>query len=131
LFTDAAHSRDRLPRQEHQRQQLRGPTAALGYCRPRALPIADPELPQGRPRSPAGLRPFQYELSKIDRRTFENLQEWIELYQENKHDKAVLFLVGNKVDLPVREVSEEEAMNKAKELGVQYVETSAKTTHNI
>jgi GTPase SAR1 family protein len=59
------------------------------------------------------------------------LQEWIELYQENKHDKAVLFLVGNKVDLPVREVSEEEAMNKAKELGVQYVETSAKTTHNI
>lgn len=43
----------------------------------------------------------------------------------------MLLLVGNKVDLPVREVSFEEANNKAKELGVQYYETSAKTSVNI
>jgi GTPase SAR1 family protein len=55
-----------------------------------------------------------------DRRTFENLNEWIELYNENKHEKAVMLLVGNKVDLPVREVSYEEASNKAKLMGVEY-----------
>ncbi len=59
------------------------------------------------------------------------MTEWIELYNENRHDKAVLLLVGNKVDLPVREVSFEEASSRAKQLGVEYYETSAKTSVNI
>lgn len=43
----------------------------------------------------------------------------------------MLLLVGNKVDLPVREVSFEEASSRAKQLGVEYYETSAKTSVNI
>jgi len=61
-----------------------------------------PELSQGRSSVSTYLRPFKYHLSEVDRKTFENLVEWMELYNENRHEKAVLLLVGNKVDLTTR-----------------------------
>ena len=41
------------------------------------------------------------------------------------------FLIGNKIDLEYREVTQEEAKQKADELGIPYYELSAKTGQNI
>lgn len=50
-----------------------------------------------------------------------------------KEEEAIpLLLVGNKSDLEERrQVSADEAAQKASEWGVQYVETSAKTRANV
>lgn len=52
---------------------------------------------------------------------------------ENAHEEAVLFLVGSKADLEFyRKVTAEQAHEYLKEIGaVFYIETSAKTGHNI
>jgi GTPase SAR1 family protein len=44
---------------------------------------------------------------------------------------AVKVLAGNKMDLPHREVTTEEATQAAKEFNVSYLETSAKSNTNI
>lgn len=47
-------------------------------------------------------------------------------------DKIPFLLVGNKMDLEdKRHVSIEEAQNRARQWNVPYVETSAKTRHNV
>jgi len=70
-----------------------------------------------------------------DRASFENARNWVSfVIQEQGEDIAShIFLVGNKSDLAEgRLVSEEEAMDLAKELGLsRYVEVSAKTGTNI
>ncbi len=49
-----------------------------------------------------------------------------------EEDKIPLLVVGNKSDLEDRrQVSADEARNKADEWSVQYVETSAKTRANV
>jgi small GTP-binding protein len=63
--------------------------------------------------------------------TFENVIEW---YDDIKAStpKISLILVGNKIDLKdQREVGREEGQQLAEELGVSYIETSAKTGENI
>ena len=56
---------------------------------------------------------------------------WINLFNENKVGEGFVFLVGNKMDLNQREVSLEEAKEKAERFGVPYMEISAKTGQNI
>lgn len=47
-------------------------------------------------------------------------------------DQLVIYVVGNKADLiDKREVSMEEAQSLAKELGIKYYETSAKSGDNV
>lgn len=50
---------------------------------------------------------------------------------ENKKKKAQVLLVGNKIDLPNREVDTSEAEEIAEKCGVRYLEVSAKSGENI
>ncbi|MBD3190167.1 MAG: GTP-binding protein [Candidatus Heimdallarchaeota archaeon] len=70
------------------------------------------------------------------RESFENLDRWFN--EVISHCNIIpMILVGNKIDLPNREVSREEgeayALRKGKELGIQmpYIESSAKTGDSI
>ena len=54
------------------------------------------------------------------------------LYKDNKgNDEGFVFLVGNKVDLDYREVTGEMGLQKAKELGIPYLEVSAKSGKHL
>ncbi|TFG00413.1 MAG: GTP-binding protein, partial [Promethearchaeota archaeon] len=65
------------------------------------------------------------------RETFENIRGWFEEVR-NGAPRIVLVLVGNKSDLKEqREINREEAENLAQELGLSYIETSAKTGENV
>ena len=67
-----------------------------------------------------------------NKESFENVRKWYAIINKVALPKIILILVGNKVDLnDERQVSIEEGMNLAKELGVYYMETSAKTNENI
>jgi small GTP-binding protein len=67
-----------------------------------------------------------------NRESFENVKKWHKIITEVAFQNIVLILVGNKVDLDdSREISIDEGMNLAKELGIYYMETSAKTNENI
>ncbi len=63
--------------------------------------------------------------------TFDNLKNWAgEIRGETPSIR--LILVGNKIDLEdKKQVSREEGEKMAKELGISYIETSAKTGENI
>ena len=64
--------------------------------------------------------------------SFRKIDFWIqELHNKNK-DSKVLMLVGNKTDLDnERKVSFQQGEKKANEIGCPFMETSAKTNHNI
>jgi len=67
-----------------------------------------------------------------NRESFNNVKKWYNIIKEVAFENIVLILVGNKVDLDIsREITTEEGMNLAKDLGVFYMETSAKTNENI
>ena len=71
-----------------------------------------------------------FDLTKRD--TFDKIYQWIEQLNDysTTYDISIV-LIGNKKDLPNREISFEEGKMKAKELNVEYFETSAKTGENI
>ncbi|MFX1418360.1 MAG: Rab family GTPase [Promethearchaeota archaeon] len=67
-----------------------------------------------------------------DRQSFEHIKKWYDIITRVALPNIVLILVGNKVDLNTsRVVSTEEGMELAKQLGIYYMETSAKTSENI
>ena len=66
-----------------------------------------------------------------NKNSFINVNNWAEDYKKNTNkNKTNMFLIGNKLDL-TREVTKEEAIQKAKELGASYYEVSCKTNVNI
>ncbi|MFW9827982.1 MAG: Rab family GTPase [Candidatus Thorarchaeota archaeon] len=66
------------------------------------------------------------------RETFEHIRKWYDIITRVALPQIVLILVGNKVDLMAsREISTEEGVELATELGLYYLETSAKTNKNI
>ena len=67
-----------------------------------------------------------------ERETFAHLSQWLEelhLYTTTQH--ASKLLVGNKIDLAQRQVSQEEAREFARKQGMMYIEASAKTRQGI
>ena len=71
-----------------------------------------------------------FDLSK--RASFEKLDKWYEVILSScDRTKMVISLIGNKCDLPGREVSYEEAMAYAQDKKLNYIEVSAKTGQNI
>ncbi|CAL9051722.1 unnamed protein product [Musa banksii] len=66
------------------------------------------------------------------RQSFLNTSKWIEEVRTERGSDVIIVLVGNKTDLvDKRQVSIEEGEAKAQELGVMFIETSAKAGFNI
>jgi len=66
------------------------------------------------------------------RETFEGLTKWLEETRNYANDKTLIILIGNKTDLAdKREVSTEEGEKFAKQNGIFFMETSAKTAFNV
>ena len=64
--------------------------------------------------------------------SFRKIDFWIQELHNKNRDSKVLMLVGNKTDLDnEREVSFQQGEKKANEIGCPFMETSAKTNHNI
>lgn len=67
-----------------------------------------------------------------DERTFENVRNWYSAVNQHASEEAQLFLVGNKNDnVDLRAVSYEQGEALAREWGVPFLETSAKTKDNV
>ena len=67
-------------------------------------------------------------------KSFTDLQYWIESLKHNMYQDisfVPIIIIGNKIDLPKREVTKEEAANYALEHQFHYYETSAKTGEGI
>jgi Ras-related protein Rab-2A len=66
------------------------------------------------------------------RETFNHLTRWLEEARQNANQSMVIMLIGNKSDLDHRrQVSKEEGENFAREHGLIFLETSAKTAANV
>jgi GTPase SAR1 family protein len=73
------------------------------------------------------------EVNGVNRRdTFNHLTRWLEEVRQNGNPDMVIMLIGNKSDLENRrQVSTEEGERFAKENGLIFMETSAKTAFNV
>jgi len=66
------------------------------------------------------------------RETFDHLTRWLEEARQNANANLVIMLIGNKIDLEHRRVvTTEEGQKFATEHGLIFLETSAKTAHNV
>lgn len=64
--------------------------------------------------------------------TFNHLTSWLEEVRQNGNPDIMFMLIGNKADLDSRrQVSTEEGERFAKENGLIFLETSAKTSFNV
>ena len=72
--------------------------------------------------------------------TFNNVSNWMRDVKENStknmssesgQSEIALFLIGNKIDLPNRVITKEQAETQAKSLGMKYFEVSCKINMNI
>ena len=64
--------------------------------------------------------------------TFDNIDKWIENLKSNGDENIIIYLIGNKSDLnDMREVHKEEAMSKAHNFNIAFMETSALNGDNI
>ncbi|KRX09909.1 P-loop containing nucleoside triphosphate hydrolase [Pseudocohnilembus persalinus] len=70
-----------------------------------------------------------YSINDLD--SFKNIQNWMKQVSEHADSQVQKILVGNKKDLPNRQVSFEEGEQLAKEYGVPFFETSAKDGQGI
>jgi Ras-related protein Rab-2A len=70
-----------------------------------------------------------YDISRRD--TFNHVTRWLEEARANASANLVIMLIGNKCDLERREVSYEEGDKFARENGLIFRETSAKTAQNV
>lgn len=72
-----------------------------------------------------------YDITRRD--TFTHVENWLHEVKENGNPDMVIMLIGNKADLSEskRRVSTEEGERFAKENGLIFMETSAKTSYNV
>jgi Ras-related protein Rab-18 len=67
-----------------------------------------------------------------NKKTFENLETWLkELELHGTKSNIAKIIVGNKTDMPNREVSREDGIRFAKKHRTLFLETSAKTNENV
>merc|ERR1712184_115762 len=71
-----------------------------------------------------------YDITRRD--TFTHLTRWLEEVKQNGNPDMSIMLIGNKSDLDARrQVSTEEGERFAREHGLIFMETSAKTAYNV
>ncbi|KAF4365439.1 hypothetical protein F8388_012804 [Cannabis sativa] len=71
-----------------------------------------------------------YDITTMD--SFVRAKKWVQELQKQGNPNLIMFLAGNKVDLEKkREVEFEEGEQYAKENGLVFLETSAKTAQNV
>jgi len=71
-----------------------------------------------------------YDITRRD--TFNHLSRWLEEARQNSHQDMVIMLIGNKSDLSQRrQVTTEEGEKFAKDNGMIFCETSAKTAFHV
>jgi len=67
-----------------------------------------------------------------DRESFSNVRHWVQEIDKYAADGVKKLLVGNKCDLASKKVvSYDEAKELADSLGISFMETSAKNSHNV
>lgn len=69
-----------------------------------------------------------FDKSNID--SFKHVDDWMEEVNRCGHENTIKMMIGNKADLG-NAVSKEEAEDKAQSLGIEYVETSAKSSFQV
>ncbi|KAK2385448.1 ras-related protein RHN1 [Trifolium repens] len=71
-----------------------------------------------------------YDITSMD--SFVRAKKWVREVQRQANPNLIMFLVGNKADLEdQRKVGNEEGEEYAKENGMSFFETSAKTAQNV
>ena len=71
-----------------------------------------------------------YDITKTN--SFENIREWIRDIKEEVSEKAIIFLIGNKIDLEEqRKISKEKGVELAEEYKIPFFEASAKSGENV
>ncbi|KAK4283735.1 hypothetical protein QN277_000657 [Acacia crassicarpa] len=71
-----------------------------------------------------------YDITSMD--SFIRAKKWVQEVQRQGNPSMIIFLVANKADLEdKREVLNEDGEQYAKENGMTFMETSAKTAHNV
>ncbi len=63
--------------------------------------------------------------------SFEHVREWLQEVEKYANESTVKLLVGNKSDRQDRVVTTEEGQALADELGVPFIETSARSADNV
>jgi Ras-related protein Rab-8A len=67
-----------------------------------------------------------------DEKSFNNIRSWYANVQQHASENVVMILVGNKSDMADRRViSTEQGQKLADELGIPFIEASAKTNDNV
>ena len=67
-----------------------------------------------------------------NKESFNHIKEWLYEIENNANDDICKIIVGNKIDLKdERVVSSEDAAKFCEEVGIKYIETSAKDSSNI
>ncbi|KAH7333826.1 GTP binding protein [Rhizoctonia solani] len=67
-----------------------------------------------------------------NRASFMSANKWVNEVRSERHSDTIIVLVGNKADSSnKRQVTFEEAIQRADELDIPFMETSAKAGHNI
>ena len=64
--------------------------------------------------------------------SFQNIRDWIQDIREEVSQKAIIFLIGNKIDLvDKRKISKEKGIELAEEYKLPFFEASAKSGENV
>mmetsp|Transcript_23390 Transcript_23390/g.23012 ORF Transcript_23390/g.23012 Transcript_23390/m.23012 type:complete len:102 (+) Transcript_23390:242-547(+) len=63
--------------------------------------------------------------------SFKRIEQWFQEIYNNVDSRVIIMLIGNKCDLPNREVPYNTAMEYAKSKNFGFLEVSAKTGQNI
>ena len=67
-----------------------------------------------------------------DKDSFDNIDEWLKEVNKYANENTCKILVGNKSDQSAdRQISYEMGQKKAQEMGLQFLETSAKSNTNV
>ena len=71
-----------------------------------------------------------YDVTKTS--SFENIREWIRDIREEVYEKAIIFLIGNKIDKKDQiKIKTEEGEKLAEEFNMPFFEASAKSGENV